>query len=318
MNPEGDINRVTLSGLLNFVDGLWSCCGDERIFVFTTNHVEKLDKALLRPGRMDMQIELSYCTFLAFKVLAQNYLSIQDHPLFAKVESAFAEKTMTPAQIAELLIKDKNNVDVALESVISALENSVPEPPAQVTGTNPDAIDSKDENDEDSLKNLAVGGDNSSEVETRRSVISTVLGAIAEREKDADSSPTGSSTPQSVTGKTQVVQPEILLTTSEVKRHESEASSSTMKDLVQSIRATLVKSKGDIDSAIEGIIHVLENKLPISEIQHNISVDESANGSANGHCATECSSPPELANGTSSLKAALNRVYRETQNGAVQ
>ena len=33
---------MTLSGLLNFVDGLWSSCGDERIIIFTTNHIEKL------------------------------------------------------------------------------------------------------------------------------------------------------------------------------------------------------------------------------------------------------------------------------------
>lgn len=123
---EDDSNKVTLSGLLNFVDGLWSCCGDERIFVFTTNHIEKLDKALLRPGRMDMQIELSYCTFPSFRVLAQNYLSVRDHPLFEKIEPAFVGKTLTPAQIAEILIKDKSDVDIALGNVLSALESNVP------------------------------------------------------------------------------------------------------------------------------------------------------------------------------------------------
>ncbi|PIA55826.1 hypothetical protein AQUCO_00700267v1 [Aquilegia coerulea] len=36
--------------------------GDERIIIFTTNHKDLLDQALLRPGRMDMHIHLSYCT----------------------------------------------------------------------------------------------------------------------------------------------------------------------------------------------------------------------------------------------------------------
>eukprot|EP00249_Psilotum_nudum_P000979 c13217_g2_i1 orf=1-1128(-) len=45
---EENTTSVTLSGLLNFTDGLWSCCGSERIFVFTTNHVDRLDPALLR------------------------------------------------------------------------------------------------------------------------------------------------------------------------------------------------------------------------------------------------------------------------------
>jgi hypothetical protein len=52
-------SKVTLSGLLNFIDGLWSACGGERIIVFTTNHVEKLDPALIRRGRMDKHIEMS-------------------------------------------------------------------------------------------------------------------------------------------------------------------------------------------------------------------------------------------------------------------
>ena len=43
-------------------DGIRSCCGSERIFVFTSNHPERLDPALIRPGRMDLHIALGYCT----------------------------------------------------------------------------------------------------------------------------------------------------------------------------------------------------------------------------------------------------------------
>ncbi|KAI3499997.1 hypothetical protein L1887_35812 [Cichorium endivia] len=43
-----DDDKISLSGLLNFVDGLWSSCGDERIIVFTTNHKERLDPALFK------------------------------------------------------------------------------------------------------------------------------------------------------------------------------------------------------------------------------------------------------------------------------
>ncbi|KAI6671430.1 hypothetical protein NL676_006315 [Syzygium grande] len=68
------MKQVTLSGLLNFIDGLWSSCGNERIIVFTTNHIEKLVPALLRPGRMDLHAPMSYCTPCGFKLLASNYL----------------------------------------------------------------------------------------------------------------------------------------------------------------------------------------------------------------------------------------------------
>ncbi|MFS7950406.1 putative ATPase, AAA-type, core, P-loop containing nucleoside triphosphate hydrolase [Helianthus anomalus] len=36
---EGKTSNVTLSGLLNFVNGLWSAYGGDRLIVFTTNHV---------------------------------------------------------------------------------------------------------------------------------------------------------------------------------------------------------------------------------------------------------------------------------------
>ena len=49
-------NGVTLSGLLNVVDGFYAPTGV--LFVMTTNHIEKLDEALLRPGRIDYKLYL--------------------------------------------------------------------------------------------------------------------------------------------------------------------------------------------------------------------------------------------------------------------
>lgn len=49
-------NGVTLSGLLNVLDGFYAPTGV--LFVMTTNHVEKLDEALLRPGRIDYRLYL--------------------------------------------------------------------------------------------------------------------------------------------------------------------------------------------------------------------------------------------------------------------
>ncbi|CAE6137534.1 unnamed protein product [Arabidopsis arenosa] len=87
-NNKKNDPKVTLSGLLNFVDGLWSSCVEERIIVFTTNHKEKLDPALLRPGRMDMLLEV---------------------------------KT-TPAEITEQLMVSKNP-DATLKGLVEFLES---------------------------------------------------------------------------------------------------------------------------------------------------------------------------------------------------
>lgn len=47
---------VTFSGLLNALDGL--AAGEERIAFLTTNHIDRLDPALIRPGRVDMTVRI--------------------------------------------------------------------------------------------------------------------------------------------------------------------------------------------------------------------------------------------------------------------
>ncbi|EOA23987.1 hypothetical protein CARUB_v10017204mg [Capsella rubella] len=119
-NNNTPYKAVTLSGLLNFVDGLWSSCGNERIIVFTTNYREKLDPALLRPGRMDMHIHMSYCTPAAFKVLASNYLDIEDHITFEHIEEMIREVQVTPAEVAEQLMRS-DSVDKVLQGLVEFL-----------------------------------------------------------------------------------------------------------------------------------------------------------------------------------------------------
>lgn len=53
-------NMVTLSGLLNVLDGFYAPTGV--LFVMTTNHIDKLDAALLRPGRIDYKLFLGKAT----------------------------------------------------------------------------------------------------------------------------------------------------------------------------------------------------------------------------------------------------------------
>jgi chaperone BCS1 len=123
---DSEESKVTLSGLLNFIDGLWSACGGERLIVFTTNYVEKLDPALIRRGRMDKHIELSYCRFEAFKGLAKSYLKTESHPLFGRISELLEETNMSPADVAEHLMPKTTSGDptLSLESLIEALETA--------------------------------------------------------------------------------------------------------------------------------------------------------------------------------------------------
>ncbi|KAM0970371.1 hypothetical protein FF1_018457 [Malus domestica] len=124
-DSDSDRSRVTLSGLLNFIDGLWSSCGDERIIVFTTNHKDRLDPALLRPGRMDLHIHMSYCTTAGYRILASNYLGIQEnnrHRLCGEIEGLIESTEVTPAEVAEELMKS-DDADVALQGLVNLLKS---------------------------------------------------------------------------------------------------------------------------------------------------------------------------------------------------
>jgi chaperone BCS1 len=110
--------------MLNFVDGLWSASGEERIIVFTTNYKERLDPALLRPGRMDMHIYMGYCTPESFRTLANNYHMIDYHDTYPEIEKLMKEVMVTPAEVAEVLMR-KDDADVALHDLIDLLKSKV-------------------------------------------------------------------------------------------------------------------------------------------------------------------------------------------------
>ncbi|KAL6610679.1 hypothetical protein ACP70R_040648 [Stipagrostis hirtigluma subsp. patula] len=121
---ENKEEKVTLSGLLNFVDGLWSTSGEERIIVFTTNYKERLDSALLRPGRMDMHIHMGYCTPESFRILANNYHSVDYHITYPEIEELIKEVMVTPAEVAEVLMRN-DDTDVALHDLVNFLKSKM-------------------------------------------------------------------------------------------------------------------------------------------------------------------------------------------------
>ena len=58
----GDSNKsmISFSGLLNTLDGI--AHKEEQLTFLTTNYITKLDKTLIRPGRIDKTVKFSYAT----------------------------------------------------------------------------------------------------------------------------------------------------------------------------------------------------------------------------------------------------------------
>ena len=68
------LNRLTFSGLLNAIDGIITPDSTEPQLLFlTTNYKERLDSALIRPGRVDFQLHVDYCDQHQAKILYERF-----------------------------------------------------------------------------------------------------------------------------------------------------------------------------------------------------------------------------------------------------
>lgn len=93
--------QISFSGLLNALDGVGAQEG--RIVVLTTNHRERLDAALIRPGRIDLEIELGNATASQLSGLLTRFYP--DAPeRVAGLVAAYRPRTLSPAQIQQILI----------------------------------------------------------------------------------------------------------------------------------------------------------------------------------------------------------------------
>lgn len=108
---------ITLSGLLNAIDGVAS--SEERIIFMTTNYKDRLDSALIRPGRIDFEAYFGHCTpEMVEKMFKRFYENVSDELVkkFVEVTSELG-KTFSPAELQRHLILYKNDPQEAIDNV---------------------------------------------------------------------------------------------------------------------------------------------------------------------------------------------------------
>lgn len=92
--------EVSFSGLLNAIDGVGAQEG--RIIVLTTNHRSQLDPALIRPGRIDVEVELGNASAEQLKGLLLRF-----HPQAlteaGRLCADYPSRALSPAQIQQVL-----------------------------------------------------------------------------------------------------------------------------------------------------------------------------------------------------------------------
>lgn len=96
---------VTFSGLINALDGITAREG--RIMIMTTNHVDKLDPALIRPGRADKQIFMDNANYQQARLMHERFFpeaSGESADMFA---TRFNGSSMAVIQEHLLQLKEK-------------------------------------------------------------------------------------------------------------------------------------------------------------------------------------------------------------------
>lgn len=115
---SGETTGVTLSGLLNALDGVSSREG--RILFLTTNHPERLDPALVRPGRVDQSLRLANTTpDQARRLFLWFHAGREDAPPeIARLAREFADRvpegTVCMAVIQEHLLRYRHDPEAAV------------------------------------------------------------------------------------------------------------------------------------------------------------------------------------------------------------
>ena len=106
---------LTLGNILEMLDGMIETPG--RVIIFTSNYPNKLDSALLRPGRISVKMEFSK---LSKKNIADMYKLWFNQDLPQEVYQSMKENTFTQAELGELFIMNYNNQ----ENLLKALQSS--------------------------------------------------------------------------------------------------------------------------------------------------------------------------------------------------
>jgi SpoVK/Ycf46/Vps4 family AAA+-type ATPase len=114
-------DELTLMEILTILDGTMETPG--RIIIMTSNHPEQLDKALIRPGRIDVHAHLGYADREQIKEMYEGYM---DTAFPMELFDKLPDGKITPAEVGQVLFRyfDRNlKGDLDPLEVIAALND---------------------------------------------------------------------------------------------------------------------------------------------------------------------------------------------------
>lgn len=105
--------KLDLGTILNLMDGILETPG--RIIVMTSNHPEKLDPALIRPGRIDLIVKFDYCNT---DEISEIYTGITGDELPLRILNAIPTNKYSPARITQAIFESFENPELGLSKLV--------------------------------------------------------------------------------------------------------------------------------------------------------------------------------------------------------
>lgn len=117
-------DELTLSYMLNTWDGILETPG--RILILTANFPEKLDRALIRPGRIDLTCLLTICTAKTVKEIVEHFFDrpmTNDHVdrLYSLI-GCNDKCVLTPAELNKVLFENHSDYDQAMAELFDTID----------------------------------------------------------------------------------------------------------------------------------------------------------------------------------------------------
>jgi len=108
---EDEAEPLDLSFLLNLLDGTLEA--DGRMLAISSNHPERIDRALIRPGRIDMIVNFKKCNA---EILNQMVNSFYDQQ-FEEWATSELDYKWSPAEVNQILFRNFKTPEMAIEEL---------------------------------------------------------------------------------------------------------------------------------------------------------------------------------------------------------
>jgi hypothetical protein len=126
INSGANEHKITLSFLLNLLDGVLETPG--RIIIMSANWIDKLDHALIRPGRFDIISVFKKCETSMIIRMFEHYYDTKLSPDLVDLINRMKIVFISPAELSKLLFENfGQNLDGAIKQLVVMYQTALDE-----------------------------------------------------------------------------------------------------------------------------------------------------------------------------------------------